>query len=164
MSRVSLVLPEEEEDKDNGGETVGGTEKGKALKSKLRPDWVDPDEIRRIEEEMGRRLAGKAEESENDDEEVDEGEMRKVVLGRVGGWVDWAVGWMEGRENEEEDEGNDAAENARQNRKGKRNREMKGDVVDNLVIETLPPPPSTAGAGMLDDAKWLLGVAKQVAL
>ena len=56
---------------------------------------------------------------DDDDEEelVDEGEMRRIVMGRVGGWVDWAVGWMDFRgeregdgEGDDEDHDPDAAE------------------------------------------------------
>lgn len=35
----------------------------------------------------------------------DESEIRKVVMGRVGGWVDWAVGWMDLRGEEENENG-----------------------------------------------------------
>lgn len=197
MSRVSLALPLEEVEKEeekygDNHDNITGKENGKgkgkagskAVNNKTKvggePDWVDPEEIRRVEEEMSRRLAIK---EGNDDEDgleeedvIDEGEMRKVVLGRVGGFIDWAVGWMEGRETdgadyEEEDETQEAESGAHgaaaaqhRRRMRRRNREMQG-VVDHSADKSPPPPPpsSAANAGMLDDAKWLLGVAKQVA-
>lgn len=70
----------------------------------VRPDFVDLAE-------------GDDFEGEEDEEEemLDEGEMRKLVMGRVGGWVDWAVGWMDFRgeregEGEGEGEGGEDAE------------------------------------------------------
>ena len=125
------------------------------------PDFVDVDE----------------EDEEEEGEEVDEGEMKKVVMGRVGGWVDWAVGWMdfrgEGEEEGEDDnveegreggskEGPDPVElQKRLRRKKKRDEELEGGDGERGVLR---PPPEDGQAGTWSDAKWLLGVATKVAL
>ena len=197
MSRVSLSLPEEpsqaapaavveEEDMIQG-------ENAKAKKG-IEPDWIFPEEIQRVEEELRDDregvVHGDEEEHKGDEggeeEDFNEAEMKKVVLGRVGGWVDWAVGWMgdsEGRREEEEDD-DDESEDAlpleevgevvlgRKGRKTGDVGEMEGDT---MIGDIFPPPPTAPGsvmseggggtpAGrMWDDAKWLLSVARQVA-
>lgn len=124
------------------------------------------------------------EEEEEGEEEVDEGEMRRVVMGRVGGWVDWAVGWMdfrgEGEDEEEEEEGDpDVVERAaveevvvkgeldpvelqkRLRRKKRKDEEVEigsGEGMDNTVGS------APERAGVWSDAKWLLSVAAKVAL
>ena len=123
------------------------------------PDFVDVDE--QDEEEEG--------------EKVDEGEMKKVVMGRVGGWVDWAVGWMdfrgEGEEEGEDDgveereggskEGPDPVElQKRLRRRKKRDEELEGADGEKSFVR---PPPEDGQAGTWSDAKWLLGVATKVA-
>ncbi len=142
---------EEEEEEEEEGE--------------IGPDFVDVD----------------VEDGEEQGEEVDEGEMRRVVLGRVGGWVDWAVGWMEfrGDGEEEEDAGEDdggvkgeggeavivrgeldPVELQKRLRKKKR----RDDEVEtgSEGTDTLSSAPEQAG--VWGDAKWLLGVATKVAL
>lgn len=101
------------------------------------------------------------------EEEVDEGEMRRVVMGRVGGWVDWMVGWMDLRG---EGEGGGEEEGEGNGRGGKRGRrEMGGkDIVGGEVevevgedgIEAAPGN----GEGLLGDARWLVGVMGKVVL
>ncbi|MCJ1244362.1 hypothetical protein MMC30_001560 [Trapelia coarctata] len=114
--------------------------------------------------------------------EGEEGEMRRVVWGRVGGWVDWAVGWMDWRVDEEgeieiEREGEDDKEGKKDGegenggqkggegeRKRRRRRRGEGDrIVVNRVDEVarleVPPP---EGDGGWKDAQWLLGVAKKI--
>jgi hypothetical protein len=112
------------------------------------------------------------------DEEViieDDGEMKRLVWGRVGGWVDWAVGWMDFREDiEEEDEDDDEEEEQKdaefpeQGRRGlkgkglvrlkagRREKRVHHEGVDKL--EDLPPAPQSNG--VIGDAAWLFGLAK----
>ena len=123
------------------------------------PDFVDPRAFE--EEEMV------------EDEDVDESEMKKVIMGRAKGWVDWAVGWMDLRgeeetwEDDEDDaedardggfklkENNIASRRRRQRRPG--NPSGSEDSGDQMV-----PPPQGQDAGGLADAKWLLAVASRL--
>ena len=125
------------------------------------PDFVDVDE----------------EDGEEDGEEVDEGEMKKVVMGRVGGWVDWAVGWMdfrgdgEGGEGDEDEDETREAENKggpdpvelqkRLRKKKKRDEELESVGSEKGSVK---PPPEDGQAGTWSDAKWLLDVATKVAI
>lgn len=107
---------------------------------------------------------------EEEEGEGEEGEMRRVVWGRVGGWVDWAVGWMDWRV-DEEGEGEWEADAEREGdgeedgeRKRRRRRRGEADtIVVNRVDEVgrleVPPP---EGDGGWKDAQWLLGVAKKI--
>lgn len=134
-----------------GREGVGADEGGEMMG----PDFVDVEEG----DEEGRG-----------EEDVDEGEMRKVVMGRVGGWVDWAVGWMDMRGEDVEDDGGseggvggtkgevDPVELQKRLRKKKRDEELEGGT------SGVGKPPEGDQAGVWSDAKWLLGVARKVAL
>ena len=118
------------------------------------------------------------------EDEGDEGEMRKIVWGRVGGWVDWAVGWMDFRIDEEEEEvpeGDEAlvqgddeinrpenvAEREGQERKGMKRR-RKRDESDRINMQktedvgTVDVQPPKDGEGIWKDAAWLLSVASKV--
>lgn len=144
---------------DGGGEDGEGEDVG--------PDFVDVEE----------------EEEEEGGEEVDEGEMKRVVMGRVGGWVDWAVGWMDfrgegedGEEEEEEEEGDpevveevrgegvvkgelDPVElQKRLRRKKRKDEEVEIGGMDNTVGS------APERAGVWSDARWLLRVAAKAAL
>ena len=120
---------------------------------------------------------------EGSEEEGDEGEMRKVVWGRVGGWVDWAVGWMDFRVDEEGIEDGDAeglggpeesTENvdAKMEEKGKavdgRRRRRKRDERDRINVRrtddvgAVVVEPPKEGEGVWKDAAWLLSVATKV--
>lgn len=111
-----------------------------------------------------------------EEEEVDEGEMRKIVMGRVGGWVDWAVGWMDFRaEDEDEGEGDkarlgdDEEEKLMQKKPEIQHRERDLDrrgveMGEPLLVGPPPPLPPQAGDGMWTDTKWLLGVASKIVL
>ena len=147
-----------------------GTGKGEAVG----PDFVDVDE----------ENVGEEGEEEEGREVVDEGEMRRIVKGKIGGWVDWAIGWMDFRgedgEDEEEDQGDefvkgqggegdgkealDVMELQKRLRKKKRTDEEveEGDGGGEPGIVT--PPPEGGDVGVWSDAKWLLGVATKVAL
>ena len=125
------------------------------------PDFVDEDEV----------------EDQEGEEEVDEGEMERLVWGRVGGWVDWAVGWMDFRRDEldeEEGEGADAdgegqdgnRNGTRRKQKGRKNegkgsKEVEGrrEVATKKVAEEIPP---IHGEGGWDDARWLINVATKL--
>jgi len=121
------------------------------------------------------------EEDEVEGEEVDESEMKEVVMGRVGGWVDWAVGWMDFRGDVEEDgeetedavdgDGKDGEEAQSRGRldpvelqkrlckKKKGDQELTTGTDNKDLIVTAPEQ-----AGVWNDAKWLLAVATNAAL
>ena len=101
-----------------------------------------------------------------------EGEMRRVVWGGLGGWVDWAVGWLDlrGGEGDEGGDGNegrgelDAVELQRRLRRKERedrdrDLDQEGGGGDTNSMSCAPE-----SAGMWRDAKWLLGVAAKAAL
>lgn len=75
---------------------------------------------------------------------VDESEMRRVVMGRVGGWVDWAVGWMDFRGREEEDgeeeggEGDDG-EGLEEGKGNNGRRGFPGEKKEKMKMEEGPP-------------------------
>lgn len=111
-------------------------------------------------------------------DEFEEGELKKLVWGRVGGWVDWAVGWMDWRDglegvDEEEDdisssqEKSQIQEGLKQRLKKKATIKLDGvqvDVSSNVSLmgyaDPIPIPPETAG--VIGDAKWLIGVASKL--
>ena len=122
------------------------------------------------EEERGEYFGWGVDFVDEGDEEVgddEEGEMRRVVWGRVGGWVDWAVGWMDWRvDGEEEEEERDKRVGQEEVEKvdGRRRRRDEGDRIVMLrreIPEKLEVPPPE-GDGGWKDAAWLLGVAKKV--
>lgn len=117
----------------------------------LEPDFVDLDEWDREEEEEVVAV-------------MDEGEMRKLVLGRVGGWVDWMVGWMDlrGLGKEDGDEGMGEGEVVVDEKvdeveeKGQEGwRPSDREDVDGGSGSPAPGP----GGGAWEDAKWLLRIA-----
>lgn len=125
------------------------------------PDFVDPKVFEEEEEEAG---------SEGE-EEVDEGEMRRVVMGRARGWVDWAVGWMDSRGEEEWEEGDGDGERDGEGRgdgEGRRRRRRGGEahgVEERQEVgqrAVAGPAPPGEGKGVVADAKWLLGVASRI--
>lgn len=155
QSRRGSYGGEELRDKSKGG--MGGA--------------IEPDFLVQENEEDEFEGTGGAEE-----EEVDDGEMRKIVMGRVGGWVDWAVGWMDFRA-EDEDEGDayevplgdDEEGNLVQKKSAIQHRERELDqrgveIGEVLLVGPPPPPPPQAGDGMWTDTKWLLGVASKIVL
>lgn len=108
--------------------------------------------------------------------EVDEGEMRKIVMGRVGGWVDWAVGWMDFR-GEGDDEGDAEEESPEDDQeltlvpktpekqyKAPVSDEIGGKLGKELSVDAPTPPIPPAGDGVWTDTKWLLGVASKIVL
>lgn len=120
----------------------------------IEPDFVDLDE--KDEEKV---------------EGVDEGEMRRLVMGRVGGWVDWMVGWMDWRGDDGEEEGEEDGEDEGME-EGQGRQEVVEDTVmgkkergvdDGTRLESgvsIPPAPEAAGRAW-DDAKWLLKIAAE---
>lgn len=140
------------------GEGVGVGEE-----EEIGPDFVDVEE--REEEEEG--------------EEVDEGEMKRVVMGRVGGWVDWAVGWVDFRAEGEEEGDEDEADFATKEEDGEtvikgeldpvdlqkrlRKKKKKDDEAE-IGSEGATVSSAPEQAGVWSDAKWLLGVASKVAI
>lgn len=134
------------------------------------------------QEEIRPDFVNAEEENENQGEEVDEGEMKRVVMGRVGGWVDWAVGWMdfrgEGEEEEEEEEsdaegavkGDDGGAVAKggldpvELQKRLRKKKTKDDEAESggEGVHGVGSAPETAG--LWSDAQWLVGVATKAVL
>lgn len=116
--------------------------------------------------------------------EVDEGEMKRIIMGQVGGWVDWAVGWIDFKsfgENETispgEIEEGEEVENYAERDEGKsefnhdkrpaphqlkREEEKIQDITD-VFRDDIPNPPSS-GEGGWSDAKWLFEVAGSIIL
>ena len=111
----------------------------------------------------------------------DEGEMRKVVMGRVGGWVDWAVGWMDfrgdedgEREEEVEEEEEEAEVKEKQGKemdKREERTEKKGEGEPVEIqgrggeeVVAVEVPPLMDGEGIWGDTKWLMKVAGKIAL
>lgn len=154
----------------SGGYSRVGSRRRLQLRSRresLGGEGVDADEA---EEMTGPDFVDVDEEGRGG-EDVDEGEMRRVVMGRVGGWVDWAVGWMDMRGEDVEDEGAseeegvagtkgglDPVELQKRLRRKKRDEELEGGT------RGVGKPPEGEQAGVWSDAKWLLGVASKVAL
>lgn len=114
----------------------------------IEPDFVNLDERDREEQEDVVDL-------------VDEGEMRKLVLSRVGGWVDWMVGWMDFRGFHEEDEGEDDKVEEDEEKEDKERSPLDGGSKG--VMEkglSIPAPAPTEGGGVWEDTRWLLQIAK----
>lgn len=132
---------------------------------------IEPDFVVQESEEDQVEGAHRAEE-----QEVDEGEMRKIVMGRVGGWVDWAVGWMdfrgEGEDEgdsgegpfEDDEEGNIVQKTAENHPKESDSDEIGAEIGEGILAGALSPPPTPAGDGVWTDTKWLLGVASKLVL
>jgi len=119
---------------------------------------------------------GWEEDEEAEEVEVDEGEMRKVVMGRVGGWVDWAVGWLDLRGDEGDDEGEGEGEREGGEQKGEldpvelqrrlRRKKKRDEEVgmDAMVGRGVRAAPEGERAGTWSDAQWLLHVAMAAAV
>ncbi|KAK0514767.1 hypothetical protein JMJ35_003384 [Cladonia borealis] len=111
--------------------------------------------------------------------------MRRIVKGKIGGWVDWAVGWMDFRgEDGEEEEGDeeeqgeefgegqggegdgkealDVMELQKRLRRKKRRDEVEDADGSSGEPGIVTPPPQGEDVGVWSDAKWLLGVATKV--
>lgn len=110
--------------------------------------------------------------------EVDEGEIKRIVMGRVGGWIDWTVGWIDLKsfgENESDIEPGEIEEGGEENNHGERGErkpewnhdkrpapeKLKGEEGKNRDITGDPLSP---GEGGWSDAKWLLGLAGSIIL
>ena len=119
--------------------------------------------------DQGPQFVDVDERDEDVGDEVDESEMRRLVWGRVGWWVDWAVGWMdfrgegegwegEGHEDDEKEEEGELDGRRRRTRRDERDRVFvrERELVGELDV---PPPPADGG---WRDAAWLLGVATKV--
>ena len=133
------------------------------------PDFVDERDLR--------ELYGEAEliEEDGEDEEVDEREMKRVIVGRVGGWVDWAVGWMDvraedldededGDEDERNEEGNEDRLDVKEVARRLQDRASQDDASnDGEKLDQGQSPPPDEG-GWVGDAKWLFGVVRNIAL
>ena len=130
------------------------------------PDFVDERDIR--------ELMGEEDDDEEREDYLDEGEMNRVVMGRIGGWVDWAVGWMDVRGDESLEDEEDAGEETEgqvtggaidigeiERRLALREAEDGIDGDGEEAVEIGPPP---GEGGWVGDAKWLFGVAKRIAL
>ena len=126
--------------------------------------------------------------SERSSEADEEGEVRRLIRGRVGGWLDYFVGWMDFRgddswdgKSEDEEGGDEEDEEGREDYKDKKRKEHEGKtkasversnyseknntkkVVEETDVEyesTLVTDSEEAG-GAWTDAKWLLGAASK---
>lgn len=122
--------------------------------------------------------------------DLDEGEMKRIVMGRVGGWVDWAVGWIDFKssgENEtispmeieeagEIEERGEIKNNAERHEGKSEFNHGKRPASDQLkggeenfqnttgVFRDDIPNPVPSGEGGWSDAKWLLEVAGSIIL
>ena len=112
----------------------------------IEPDFVNLDERDREEQEDVVDL-------------VDEGEMRKLILGRVGGWVDWMVGWMDFRGSREEDEVDDKLEEEEKNESEERSPLDGGGKGEVEQVLSIPAPAPDEGGGVWEDARWLVKIA-----
>lgn len=153
------------------------------------PDFVDERDEREMRGVLGIGDVGVGEEGEGEEGEdkdgmiiEDEREMRRVVMGRIGGWVDWAVGWLDlgdgvegDLEMEEEGYGEESggfgvgAEGELDVEEVKRRLEAKAGLEDQEGMgvrdgRVLPPPPAGDQAGILSDARWLLTIAGKLAV
>ena len=117
--------------------------------------------------------------------EVDEGELTRIVTGRVGGWVDWAVGWMDFKsfgENEGDMESGEIEQGGEVKNHGEiyegkpgwnhekrpppeelMGGEEKNQDITDIFRDDISNPLSP-GEGGWSDAKWLLGVAGSIVL
>ena len=99
----------------SGGATPGRRELDRADEQSQEPSFRDDPAAVGFYNELEDAELGHEFDEEEDEEEhyVDESEMRHLVLGRVGGWVDWAVGWAvdfhgdDGAGREEDDNGDE---------------------------------------------------------
>lgn len=156
-----------------GGWGDGTRDDPEEIEEEIVPDFVNAEE--------------EEEEEEEGEEDVDEGEMKRVVLGRVGGWIDWAVGWMDFRGEEDEDEEEEDDRGASENGGAAMDGIDGGDIVkgelDPIELQKRlrrkkkwDAEAEVGGEGKMDvssapeqagwwtDARWLVGVASKVAL
>lgn len=134
---------------DVGSERKNNNNKELGAEAITGPDFVDLDE--RDEQER------EEEEGEEGAAAVDEVEMRRLVMGKVGGWVDWMVGWMDLRaHNDEEEEEEEQQEGAKEvgERWRKRVTQSQGGKVEAKL--GLPAP---GVGGLWEDTRWLMSVA-----
>lgn len=124
------------------------------------------------------------EEGWSDEDDVDEEGLKRLVWGRVGGWVDWAVGWMDFREGlegvvevdeegEEGKSGQGAAKGDGDDGESKENRQPRKRRRDEIKYAhrtalgakgdvELPPLARDEDAGVFGDTRWLLGVMGKI--
>ena len=139
----------------------GQAESVKGAEDITGPIFVDEKD----EQEM--RAVNAAEEN-IDDIDVDEGEMKRVIMGRIGGWVGWGLGWLDWRDDGEiNDDDREASAptgstsielDVEEVKRRLDSRERVIDAEQELSVD-LPPPPSGQDAGLVSDARWLYNVA-----
>ncbi|KAL8711580.1 MAG: hypothetical protein Q9220_003990 [cf. Caloplaca sp. 1 TL-2023] len=97
---------------------------------------------------------------------VDEGELKKLVLGRVEGWVEWLVGgWMDLREGgggggvggQEQEEKNRSTGEEKGREEGRKGLDVEGEK----GLARIPPAPPWEAGGIWADAKWLARIARE---
>ncbi|KAI4254871.1 MAG: hypothetical protein L6R42_007006 [Xanthoria sp. 1 TBL-2021] len=143
--RMTATKPSTPSQYDGSQDTLAAAAQGMG---DIEPDFVDLDERDWEEEEVV--------------EVMDEGEIRKLILGRVGGWVDWMVGWMDlrglgdddGTGEGEVDEKVDEVEE-----KGHEGRRPLDEDDKGISEGVMGLPAPELGGGAWEDAKWLLKVA-----
>ena len=119
-------------------------------------------------------IGDEQDDSDSELDEYEEGELKKLVWGRVGGWVDWAVGWMDWRDglqgvDDEEDLQNIEQEKTLSQRSVKQRKRRRatlrstseqseaGSASSNVDPISIPAAPEETG--VVGDARWLLGMA-----
>lgn len=191
LTGVDVDADDEYETATGGGTSAPSPQWVKSRVQSRRPSAMGLDDgqatplkSREIEPEWVNAVEDEGDYQEDIGEDVDEREMKRVVLGRVGGWVDWAVGWIdfkgEGDESIEEDDNEDRERHAGERhtnldmkrgeldvaevrrRLGKRERDESREAVAEAC--EVYPPPADEEVGLLSDATWLIKVASKLAL
>jgi hypothetical protein len=98
----------------------------------------------------------------------EDADLKRLLWGRVDGWVDWAVGWMDFRTDEEVINDSileedivmgDQDKGAEQRLGARRPLHARTESIENTVA--VPPAPENPNS-VLSDARWLFNVAKSV--
>ena len=111
-------------------------------------------------------------EEDEEDPEAEDSEVKQVIWGHVGGWVDWAVGWMDFRADEDEKEldqlehlqegvaASSPRADSKRTIKFTKKRPGKEGATDVYSQTTRHIPRAPEHEGVVQDAAWLLGLAR----
>jgi hypothetical protein len=104
------------------------------------------------------------EEEEGEEKGEGEDEVKKLVVGRMGGWVDWAVGWMDFREDEDHSDGmsevHDESISITSLEERSKHEQVLLQSVPTMKDNAEVPPAPVKADSIFSDAAWLLGVAR----